>query len=66
MFRVALLAKKSVGYSRGSSAYWMGESICMWSFGVRRRDPMTTCKESFRTLSMRRVCALRQQTGAQY
>ena len=59
-------AKMSVALSRRSSAGWMPESTGRWSVGVGRRHPVTMRKASFKTLSMRRVWALRHQTGAQY
>ena len=59
-------AKESVTPSRRSSASWMSESTGRWSVGVGRRHPVTMRKASFKTLSMRRVWALRHQTGAQY
>ena len=36
------------------------------SVGVGRKHPVATRKASLRMLSMRRVCVLRHQTGAQY
>ena len=51
---------------RRSSVDWMPERIGKWSVGVGRRHPVTMCKALFKTLSMRQVCALRHQTGAQY
>ena len=64
-FRVPRLAKESVAFKRRSSSDWMPESIGRWSIGVRRRHPVTTRKASFEALLMKRVCALRHQTGAQ-
>ena len=42
------------------------EKIGRWFVGVGRRHPVTMRKASFKTLSMRRECAMRHQTGAQY
>ena len=44
----------------------MPERTGRLSVGVGRRHPVTMRKASLRTLSMRRVCALRHQGGAQY
>ena len=60
------LAKESVAPWRRSSAGWMPERIERFSVGMGRRHPVTMRKASLRTLSMRRVCALRHQAGAQY
>ena len=60
------LAKESVAPKRRSSAGWMPEKVGRWSVGVGRRHLVTMRKASFKTLSMRRVCALRHQTNAQY
>ena len=60
------LAKESVAPWRRSSAGWMPESTERLSVGVGRMHSMTMRKASLRTLSMRRVCALRHQAGAQY
>ena len=48
-------AKESVASSRRSSTGWMPESMGKWSVGMKRRHPVTMCKASFKTLSMRRV-----------
>ena len=64
--RYSRWAKESVAPSRRSSAGWMSESTDKWSVGVGRRHLVTMRKASFKTLSMRRVWALRHQTGAQY
>ena len=37
-----------------------------WLVGVGPKHPVIMRKALFKTLSMRRVCALRYQTGAQY
>ena len=60
------LAKESVAPWRRSSAGWMSEKTGRLSVGVGRRHPVKMRKESLRTLSMRRVCALCHQAGAQY
>ena len=60
------LAKESVAPWRRSSAGWMPERTGRLPAEVGRRHPVTMCKASLRTLSMRRVCALRHQAGAQY
>ena len=60
------LAKESVAPWRRSSAGWMPESSERLSVGVGRRHPVTIRKALLRTLSMKRVCALRHQAGAQY
>ena len=60
------LTKESVAPKRGSSAGWMPERIGRWSVGVERRHPVTMRKVSFKALSMKRVCVLQHQTGAQY
>ena len=57
-------AKESVAPIRRSSAGCMPESIRRWSVGVRRRHPVTMRKASLKTLSMRRVWALRHQIDA--
>ena len=44
----------------------MPERTGRLSVGMGRRHPVTMHKASLRTLSMRRVCALRHQAGAQY
>ena len=44
----------------------MPERIGRWSVGVGRRHPVTMRKASFKTLSIRRVCALRHQIGVQF
>ena len=59
------LAKKSVAPWWRSSAGWMPERTRRLSVGVGRRHPVTMRKAS-RTLSIRRVCALQHQAGAQY
>ena len=60
------LAKESVAPWRRSLAGWMPEKTKRLSVGVKRRHPVTLRKASLRTLSMRRVCALRHQAGGQY
>ena len=64
--RVPRLAKESAAPKRWSSAGWMPKRIGSWSVGVWRRHPVTMRKASFKTLSMRRVCALQYQTGSRY
>ena len=63
-FKELRLAKESVAPWRRSSAGWMPERTKTLSVGVGRRHLVTMCKASLRTLSIRRVCALRHQTGA--
>ena len=60
------LAKESVTPWWRRSADWMPEKTGRLSVGVGRRHPVTMRKASLRTLSMRRVCALRHQAGVQY
>ena len=60
------LAIQSVAPWRGSSVGWMSEKAGRLSVGVERRHRVALRKASLRTLSMRRVCALGHQTGAQY
>ena len=60
------IAKESVASWRQSSAGWMPERTGRLSVEVGRRHPVTVRKASLRTLSMKRVCALRRQAGAQY
>ena len=60
------LAKENVAPWRRSSAGWMPERSGRLSVRVGRRHPVTMHKASLRTLSVRRVCALRHQAGAQY
>ena len=60
------LAKESVAPCRRSSGGWMPERTGRLSVGVGRRHPVTMHKASLRTLSMRRVCTLQQQAGAQF
>ena len=43
----------------------MFEKTCKWSFGEKRRHPVTTRKASFKTLYVNQVCALREQTRFQ-
>ena len=62
--RVPRLAKESVAAKKGSSAGWMPERVDKWSVGKEGRHLLAMRKTSFRTLSIRRVCALRHQTGA--
>ena len=65
-FRVQCSAKENVVPKRQSSAGWMSERIGRWSVGVGRRHPVTIRKTLFKTLSMRRVCALQHQSGVRY
>ena len=60
------LTKEGVDPWWRSSAGWMPERTGRLSVGVGRRHQVTVRKASLRTLSMRRVCALRHQAGAQY
>ena len=60
------LAKESVASWRRSSAGWMPGKTERSFVGVGRKHPVTMHKASLKTLSMRRVCALRHQAGAQY
>ena len=59
-------AKESVAHWRRSSAGWMPERTGRLFVRSGRRHPVTMRKASLRTLSMRRVCTLRHQAGAQY
>ena len=60
------MARESVAPWRRSSVGWMPERTGRQTDGGGRRHPVTMRKVSFNLLSMRRVCALRHQTGAQY
>ena len=60
------LAKENAAPWRRSSAGWMSERTGKLSVGVGRRHPLTMRKASLRTLSMKRICALRHQADAQY
>ena len=60
------LAEESVAPWRRSSAGWMPVRTGRLFVVVGRRHPVTMCKASLRTLSIRRVCALRHQADAQY
>ena len=60
------LAEESVAPWWRSSGGWMPEKTGRLFVGVERRHPVTNRKASLKTLSMRRVCALRPQAGAQY
>ena len=60
------LAKESVSSWRRNSAGWMSERTGKLSVGVGCRHQVTMRKASLRTLSLRRVCALRHRVGAQY
>ena len=60
------VAKGSVAHKRRSSADWMPEKFGRRSAGFQPRHKVTMPKASFKTLSMRRVCALRHQNGVQY
>ena len=57
------LAKESVTPWLRSSTGWMPVRTGRLSVGVGRRHSVTMRKASLRTLSMRRVCALRHQAG---
>ena len=62
---MARCARESVAPLRWSSTGWMPATIRL-STGVGRRHPVTIRKASLMARSMRRVWALRHQTGAQY
>ena len=59
-------AKRSVAPNLPSSGGWMSARTGKSSVGVGCKQPMKMRKASFRMLSMRRVCVLRHQIGAQY
>jgi len=61
---MARRARDSVAPLRRRSASWMPAKIGRLSAGVGRRHPVTISKVSFMVGLMRRVCALRHQTGA--
>jgi len=63
---VARRARDSVAPLLRSSAGWMPARVGRLSAGVGRRHPVAVRKASFMTGSVRRVWALRHQTGAQY
>ena len=63
---MARRARDSVAPMRRSSPGWMPANIGRLSTGVGRRHPVTIRKASLMAGSMRRVWALRHQTGAQY
>jgi len=63
---MAWRARDSVAPLRWSSAGWMPARIGRVSAGVGCRHPVTIRKASLMAGSMRRVWALRHQTGAQY
>jgi len=63
---VARRARDSVAPLRRSSAGWMPARIGRLSAGVGRKHPVTIRKASLMVGSVRRVWALRHQTGAQY
>jgi len=58
--------RDSVAPLRRSSAGWMPARVGRLSTGVGRRHPVTIHKASLMAGWMRRVWALRHQTGAQY
>jgi len=58
--------RDSVAPLQRSLADWMPARIGRLSTGVRRKHPVTIRKASLMVGSMRRVWALRHQTGAQY
>ena len=64
--QVCSVSQGSVVRSRRISAGWMFESIDSGSIGLGRRHPETMRKASYTTPSIKRVGALRHQTGAQY
>jgi len=63
---MARRARDSVAPLRQSSADWMPARIGRLFADFRRRHPVTICKASLMEGSMKRVWALRHQTGAQY
>ena len=63
---MALRPKDSVPPLRRSSAGWMPARIGRLSTAAERRHSVAICKASLMASSMRRVWALRQQTGAKY
>ena len=63
---IARRAKDRVAPLQWSSAGWMPARIGRLSAGVGRRHPVTIRKASLMAGSIRRVWALRHQTGAQY
>ena len=63
---IAQFAKESVALNRQSSAGWMPARTGKSSVGVGRKHLVTMRKALLRMLSMRRICELRHQTGAQY
>jgi len=63
---MAWSVRDSVAPLRRSSADWMPARIRRLSAGVGRRHPVTIRKASLMAGSMRRVWALRHQTGAWY
>ena len=63
---IARFAKESVAPNWRSSAGWMPARTGKSSAGVGRKHPVTMRKASLRMLSTRRICVLRNQTGAQY
>jgi len=63
---IARRPRDSVATLRRSSAGWMAARVGRLSAGVGRMHPVTIRKASLMAGSMRRVWALRHQTGAQY
>ena len=63
---MARRARESVAPVWRSSAGWMPARIGRLSAGVGRRHPVRVRKASLMVGSMRRVWALRHQTGVQY
>jgi len=63
---LARCPRDSVAPLRRSSAGWVPARIGRLSAGVGRRHPVTIRKASLMVESIRRVWALRHQTGAQY
>jgi len=63
---MARRTRDSVAPLRRSSAGWMPARIGSLSAGVGRRHPVTVRNASLIVRSIRRVWALRHQTGAQY
>ena len=63
---MARCPRDSVALMQRSSAGWMPARIRMLSAGVGCRHPVIICKALLMVGSMRRVWALRHQTGVQY
>ena len=63
---IARFAKESTAPNRWSSAGRMPARTGKSTVSVARKHPVTMRKALLRMLSIRRVCVLRHQTGAQY